>query len=234
MTTEQPDTLAMAARFKAIPSSTIYDTLDAMGYPNQCLALEIRPLRPEMRIAGVAFTVRGGREPRNHHDEPEMMLPKFHDWGMYKSLRSGCVIVINSESERLCGHFGEMMSYTAKQFGATGIVIDGGIRDARGLTQIPDWPVFVRYVSPIEGAHRFSANDFGVPIVMSGTLTSQVRIDPGDWIVGDETGLLAIPQTIADEVLAKAEAMEALEEKTRAELAAGYPAAEVFARYHRL
>ncbi len=224
----------MAARFKAIPSGTIYDTLDSMGYPNQCLALEIRPLNPGMRIAGVAFTVRGGREPRNHHDEPEMMLPKFNEWGMYKSLVPGSVIVMNSESERNCGHFGEMMSYTAKQFGATGIVIDGGIRDSRGLQQIPDWPVFVRYVSPIEGAHRFSANDFQVPIVLSGTLTSQVRIDPGDWIVGDETGLLCIPQGIALDVLLKAEGMEALEEKTRAELAAGYPAAEVFARYHRL
>ena len=224
----------MAARFKAIPSSTVYDTLEGMGYPNQCLALEIRPLRPEMRIAGVAFTVRGGREPRNHHDEPEMMLPKFHDWGMYKSLSPGCVIVMNSESERNCGHFGEMMSYTARQFGATGIVIDGGIRDARGLMQIPDWPVFVRYVSPIEGAHRYSANDFGVPIAVSGTLTSQVRVDPGDWIVGDETGLLCIPRAIAAEALLKAEEMEAREEKTRAELAAGYPAAEFFARYHRL
>ncbi len=234
MTTNESTIAEMAARFKKIPSSTIYDTLDRMGYPNQCLALEIRPILPEMRIAGVAFTVRGGREPRNHHDEPEMMLPKFHDWGMYKSFRPGCVIVMNSESERICGHFGEMMSYTAKQFGAAGIVIDGGIRDARGLQQIPDWPVFVRYVSPIEGAHRFSANDFEVPIVVSGTLTSQVRVDPGDWITGDETGLLCIPQGIASDVLLKAEEMEALEEKTREELAAGYPAAEVFARYHRL
>lgn len=224
----------MAARFKQIPSSTIYDTLDAMGYPNQCLALEIRPLHADMRIAGVAFTVRGGREPRNHHDEPDMMLPKFNDWGLYKSLYPGCVIVINSESERNCGHFGEMMSYTAKQFGAAGIVIDGGIRDARGLMQIPDWPVFVRYVSPIEGAHRFSGNDFQVPIVLSGTLTSQVRIDPGDWIVGDETGLLCVPQSIAAVALMKAEEMEAREELTRGELAAGQPAAEVFARYHRL
>lgn len=224
----------MAIRFKAIPSSTLYDTLDSMGYSNQCLALDIRPLNADMRIAGIAFTVRGGREPRNHHDEPDMMLPKFNDWGMYKSLVPGSVIVMNSESESNCGHFGEMMSYTAKQFGATGIVIDGGIRDSRGLQQIPDWPVFVRYVSPIEGAHRFSANDFGVPIVMSGTLTSQVRIDPGDWIVGDETGLLNIPQRIAHDVLLAAEEMEAMEEKTRAELAAGYPAAEVFARYHRL
>ena len=224
----------MAARFKEIPSSTIYDTLEPLGYPNQCLALAIRPLHPDMRIAGPAFTVRGGREPRNHHEEPEMMLPKFNDWGMYKVLRPGCVIVMNSESERDCGHFGEMMSYTAKQFGATGILIDGGIRDQRGLLQIPDWPVFVRYVSPIEGAHRFSANDFDVPISMSGTLTSQVRVDPGDWIVGDETGVLCIPQAIALKVLLLAEETEARELRTREELAAGYPAAEVFARYHRL
>jgi regulator of RNase E activity RraA len=224
----------MASRFKVIPTSTIYDTLEKMGYPNQCLSLQIRPLHPEMRIAGPAFTVRGGREPRNHHEEPEMMLPKFHDWGMYKTLYPGCVIVINAEAEQQCGHFGEMMSYTAKQFGAAGIVIDGGIRDGRGLLAIPDWPVFVRYLSPIDAAHRFSANDFQVPIAVTGTLTSQIRIDPGDWIVGDETSVLAIPQTIVDQVLFNAEEMEEREQKTRAELAAGLPAAEVFARYHRL
>ncbi len=230
----QPAVAEMAIRFKAIPSSTIYDTLEHLGYPNQCLALEIRPLADDMRIAGTAFTVRGGREPRNHHEEPEMMLPKFNDWGMYKSLSPGCVIVVNSESERNCGHFGEMMSYTAKQFGAAGMLIDGGIRDKRGLLDIPDWPVFVRYVSPIEGAHRFSANDFDVPIALSGTLTHQVRVDPGDWIVGDETGVLCIPKAIAYQVLLDAEEMEAREEKTREELAQGLPAAEVFARWHRL
>jgi regulator of RNase E activity RraA len=229
-----PSIAEMAERFKAIPTSTIYDTLEQMGHPNQCLSLHIRPLRPEMRIAGPAFTVRGGREPRNHHAEPEMMLAKFHDWGMYKAMYGGCVIVINAEAEQQCGHFGEMMSYTAKQYGAAGIVIDGGIRDGRGLLAIPEWPVFVRYLSPIDGAYRFSANDFQVPIAVTGTLTSQIRIDPGDWIVGDETSVLTLPQAIAQAVLANAEEMEQREQKTRAELAAGLPAAEVFARYHRL
>lgn len=225
---------AMAERFRAIPSPTIYDTLDQMNYPNQCLSLKIRPLHPEMRIAGPAFTVRGGREPRNHHDEPDMMLEKFHDRGMYKSVYLGCVFVINSEAEQQCGHFGEMTSYALRQAGARGIVVDGGIRDGRGLLQIPDWPVFVRHLSPIESAHRFSANDFEIPIAVTGTLTSQLRIDPGDWIVGDETGVLSIPKHIAVEVLEKAEAMEVLEQKTREELAADLPAAEVFNRYHRM
>ena len=230
---DQLPVLEMAARFKAIPSATIYDTLDSMGLPNQCLSLQIRPLRPDMRIAGPALTVRGGREPRNHHDEPDMMLPKFHDRGMYKAVYPGCVLVINSEAEQQCGHFGEMTSYALRQRGASGIVIDGGIRDGRHLLQIPGWSVFVRYLSPIESAHRFSANDFQIPIALTGTLTSQVRIDPGDWIVGDETGILSVPKGVAYEVLLKSEEIEEREQKSREEMAAGIPAEEVFARYHR-
>ncbi len=223
----------MASRFREIPSSTIYDTLDEMGYPNQCLSLDIRALHSDMCIAGPAFTIRGGREPRNHHDEPDMMLEKFHDRGVYKAVYPGCVMVVNSEAEQQCGHFGEMTSYTLRQKGARGIVIDGGIRDGRYLLKIPDWPVFVRRLSPIESAHRFSANDFQVPIAITGTLTSQLRIDPGDWIVGDETGVLSVPQKIAVEVLEKAEEIEGRERLSREELAAGMPADEVFARYHR-
>jgi regulator of RNase E activity RraA len=231
--TDANDIHEMARRFREIPSSTIYDTLDSMGYPNQCLSLKIRPLHPEMRIAGPAFTLRGGREPRNHHDEPDMMLEKFHDRGMYRAVYPGCVIVVNSEAEQQCGHFGEMTSYSLRQQGAAGIVIDGGIRDGRHLLQIPNWPVFVRYLSPIESAHRFSANDFEIPIAVTGTLTSQLRIDPGDWIVGDETGVLSVPKKIALEVLEKAEEVESREQKSREELTAGLPAIEVFARYHR-
>jgi len=219
----------MAERFREIPTATIYDTLDSMGHGNQCLSLEIKPLCYEMRTAGRAFTVRGSREPRT-----ETINPKFHDFGMFKAMSPYSVVVVNAEKESCCGHWGEMMSYTSKQYGAVGIVIDGGIRDGRGLLKIPDWPVFVRYTSPVESAQRWRPEDFQIPIYMSGTLTTQVRVNPGDWVVGDMDGVIVIHQEIAQTVLLKAEEIERYEEKTRQALASGTPIDEVYRKYKRL
>jgi len=219
----------MAERYRKIPTATIYDTLDSMGYGNQCLSLAIKPLCYDMHVAGQAFTVQGSRDPRTGSTSP-----KFENFGMLKAIRPNNVVVVDAEKESCCGHWGEMMSYTSKQHGAVGIVIDGGIRDGRGLLKIPDWPVFVRYTSPIESLRRWRPQDFQIPICMSGTLTAEVAVNPGDWIVGDMDGVIAIPQEMAQRVLVKAEETEAREEDTRKALASGVSIDEVYQKYKRL
>jgi len=223
----------MARRFRKCASASIFDILDGMyDMPNQCLDLGIKPLVDTMRVAGPVFTVRGAREPRSMYDLQRD--PKFEDWGFFRAMHPGCVVVIDAQSEGPCGHFGEMMSYVSRQFGATGVVIDGGIRDRAGLLAIPDWPVFARYTSPVESNRRWMIDDMQVPINLSGTLTASVRLNPGDWIVGDADGVMVIPQEIAYEVLLKAEDVERREEATRRDLAAGMPVWEVFAKYGRM
>ena len=226
---EEVDLKEMTERFRKIPTPTVYDTLDSLGYENQCLSLDIKPLLHDMHVAGRAFTVRGAREPRT-----ERMDPKFENWGMFKAMSPCNVVVVNAEKSSSCGVWGEMMSYTSRQHGAVGIVIDGGIRDGRGVLRIPGWPVFVRYTSPVESAKRWRAHDFQIPIYMSGTLTSQVRVNPGDWVVGDMDGVIVVPQEIAQTVLLKAEEIESREEQTRQALAAGMPIEEVYEKFRRL
>jgi regulator of RNase E activity RraA len=224
---------AMAERFRQIPSATIFDTLDRMGDPNRVLSLGIKPLRHDMRVAGPAFTVKGTRDPRHHDEEPNVRPPKFDDWGMYRAMYPGCVVVIDGGPDEHCGVTGEMMSYQSRQYGAKGVVVDGGIRDGPGLLLIPDWPVFVRYTSPIESARRYCYVDFECSIYLSGTLSRYVRVNPGDWIVGDMDGVIAVPKEIAGEVLEKAEEVNAREADSRAALRAGVPFDEVFRRYRR-
>lgn len=229
MVKEEMDVKDMAERFREVPTATVYDTMDTMGYGDQCLSLAIKPLQNDMRVAGQAFTVRGSREPRI-----KPLNPKFEDFGLLKAIEPYNVVVVNAERGVSCGHWGEMMSYTSKQHGAVGIVIDGGIRDGRGLLKIPDWPVFVRYTTPIESLKRWRPQDFQVPIYMSGTLTAEVRVNPGDWIVGDMDGVVVVPQEIAKKVLVKAEKIEEREEETRQALASGIPIDEVYRRFKRL
>jgi regulator of RNase E activity RraA len=223
----------MAARFKQIPSASIFDTLDRMGNPNTVLSLGIKPLRQDMRLAGPAFTVKGTRDPRHHDEESGVRPPKFENWGMYRAMYPGCVVVIDGGPDEHCGLTGEMMSYQSKQYGAGGVVVDGGIRDGPGLLLIPDWPVFSRYTSPIESARRYCYVDFEVSIYLSGTLSRYVRVNPGDWVVGDMDGVIMIPKEIAAEALEQAEALNARESASRQALRDGVPFDEVFRRYRR-
>lgn len=227
------DNEEMAARFREIPSATVFDTLDRMGRPNCVLSLGIKPLRHEMRVAGPAFTVKGTRDPRHHDEEANVRPPKFDNWGMYRAMYPGCVVVIDGGPDEHCGLTGEMMSYQSKQYGARGVVVDGGIRDGPGLLLIPDWPVFVRYTSPIESARRYCYVDFEVSVYLSGTLSGYVRVNPGDWIVGDMDGVIAIEKEIAQEVLAKAEEVNQRERQSRQALREGVSFDEVFRLYKR-
>ena len=221
----------MKARYDEIASANIYDVMDRLGVPNQCMDLGIRPLRWEMHVAGPAFPIFGTREPRL---SSELDRSQFEDCGKFRAMTPQCVVVINAEKEGTAGHWGEMMSWTAKEHGAAGIVIDGGTRDRMGVLQIPDWPCFCRYTSPVESAGRWRPVDFGVPIFVSGTLTRLIRVNPGDWIVGDADGVMVIPQEMAYELLIKVEELEAKERGQRADLLAGMSMAEVYKRYGRM
>lgn len=204
-----------------------------MSLPNCVLSLKIRPLRNDMRIAGPAFTVKGTRDPRHHDEEPNVRPAKFDNWGMYRAMYPGCVVVIDGGPDEHCGLTGEMMSYQSKQHGARGVVVDGGIRDGSGLLMIPDWPVFVRYTSPIESARRYCYVDFQTAVYLSGTLSRYVRVNPGDWVVGDMDGVIVISQEIVADVLAKAEEVNEREQKSRRALREGMPFDEVFRLYKR-
>lgn len=223
----------MAQRFKQIATATLFDTLERMGHPDRVLSLGIKPLRHEMQVAGPAFTVKGTRDPRNHDEEPNVRPPKFDDWGMYRAMYQGCVVVIDGGPDEYCGLTGEMMSYQSKQYGATGVVVDGGIRDGPGLLKIMDWAVFARYTSPIESARRYCYVDFECSILLSGTVSHYVRVNPGDWVVGDMDGVIVIPKEWAAETLTRAEEVNSREIGSRQALRDGVPFDEVFERYKR-
>jgi regulator of RNase E activity RraA len=123
------------------------------------------------------------------------------------------------------------MSSASRARGATGVVVDGGIRDGRFLYTMKDWVVFCRYISPIESRFRYRIKDLEVPISVSGSLSSQVRINPGDWIVGDVDGVLVIANAIALKLLERAEDLKDREDKTRADIVGGVSVRDIHGKY---
>ena len=230
---KQASILELQARWNKIRIANLYDALDSMGYPNQCLDLDIRPLFPKQHLAGVAVTVRGSRDPRTPEDFKKEGGGVNYFQQLLDCVFPGAVVVVETGGEPHTGKFGEMTSWALKQRGAKGIVIDGYIRDYLGLEVIPDYTVCARGTSPIESSKRWRINAVNVPIAMPGTLTSQVRVNPGDWVVGGPDGVIVVPKEIAMDVLVKAEEIEHREQGMREDLTRGMSFKDAYAKWGR-
>lgn len=220
-----------AQRLKKLYTAAVYDILDEMGLPNQCLDLGIKPLERNMRVAGPAFTIACAADTRLDWEYDNEEVKKFT---FFRRMYRGCVVLISSGGERQAGHWGELMSMSSKARGAAGVIVDGGIRDGNILMGMDNWPVFTRYLSPIESRGRTRIRAIEEPLAVGGSLTSQIRVNPGDWLFGDMDGVVAIPACNVDEVVRKAEDMGGIEDQVREEIRNGADVTEVFERYGRL
>jgi 4-hydroxy-4-methyl-2-oxoglutarate aldolase len=201
-------------------TGAVADILDELGYREQCLPADIRPLRDGMKVAGPVFTVRG--RSRAYDDGKD---PRYFQMDMLDGIFPGCVVVIDPGDERRAAHWGELMSHTAKAKGATGVVIAGGVRDTEEILRL-GFACFRRYHSPLTAVWRFDITDFAVPVRIGGVLVS-----PGDFILGDIDGLLVVPAAIIDEVLERARSVGEREDIVRAALDEGGSIRELFEKY---
>jgi regulator of RNase E activity RraA len=226
-------TLELAERYRQVATAAVYSALEARNAPLNLLSLDIRPISPDLVIAGPAFTIKAVRDPRTHHT-PETELEKFNDYAMFRAMTLGCVIAADPGQRETVGFWGDLMSAAAETSGARGIVIDGCARDVRQLRKMPNFPVFSRGTTMSSTERNVLTVDFQVPIAIGGALNSLVRIDPGDWLFGDADGVVVIPPDLVEEILVAAETAEAREEAIRQDFDAGMPVWEVYPKHRRL
>ena len=108
--------------------------------------------------------------------------------------RPGDVLVIDGGGEVSQALMGEIMATYAESLGVQGLVIDGAIRDLSAL-RAHDFPVYARGVTH-RGPYKNGPGEINVPVVVGG-----MAVHPGDIIVGDEDGVLAITPAEAPMVL---------------------------------
>jgi len=101
--------------------------------------------------------------------------------------------------------WGFLASLSSKSKGLGGIVIDGGVRDIREISEL-NFPVFARHVVPLSGKRRIRIESINETISIQ-----DVRIRPGDMVRGDDTGVVVVPAERCKEVLLEAERLERLE-----------------------
>ena len=212
--------------YKRLYAGAVYDVLESLGYPNQALSHDLVALTPGMKLAGPAFTVKGTvtaeRDTAGRHQRMKMVC----------SMTPPCIEVRDQGTPFNVAIYGELSATTARAHGAMGALIDGGTRDSGHLIAM-HFPVFARYRSPVEAFGRYTMLKCQVPIRISGELTQTVEVNPGDFIFGEEDGVVAIPKDLILPVLEECERIKRLEDLARHDFARGDDPVEVFQRYQR-
>lgn len=213
---------AVRDRFAAIYTAALADILDARGHHDQTLPPSIRPLEPGTRVAGPAYTVQGGPASNGDASSYEGAIRKV--LGMLGDVPEGHVAVYACDQD-VSAHLGELSVTSLKARGVAGCVLDGGCRDVRFILD-ESFPVFARFVTPEDSTWRWELEGTQVPVTIG-----RVRIEPGDWVVGDDDGVVVVPAAIAEDVLEEAEGKAATESEIRAAVRDGMPPLEAYERY---
>lgn len=197
----------------------VSDVLDAMGYLDQAMTAELRPLEPHMRVIGRAHTALA-TDVYERPEEPYRLEIEAID-----ALEPGDVMVAcTNGSTRTC-FWGELLSTAATARGATGCVIDGHTRDALKIAEM-GFPLFCTGFRPVDSSYRSSVVAYDVPVVVGG-----VRIEPGDIVFGDFDGIVVIPKGILPEVVARAVEKVETENHTRDMLREGALLRDVYDKF---
>lgn len=171
----------------------------------------IRPLYEGIKIAGKAVTVQTFQG----------------DWAKPVEASDvagpGDIIVIYNGSNDIAP-WGELASNGCKQKGIQGVVIDGAIRDVDGIRRIK-FPAFASAQVPNAGDPK-GFGEINVDITCGG-----LKVRPGDWIVGDDNGVMVIPAERAYEIGRRAMEVKKNEDRVRVELERGKTLAQVMDLY---
>ncbi|MFO7870968.1 MAG: 3-hexulose-6-phosphate synthase [Kiritimatiellia bacterium] len=127
--------------------------------------------------------------------------------------REGQVLVIDAGG-RPPAVWGEMATKSCIQRKIAGVVIDGAIRDVKNVREM-GFPAFSRLITPVAGEPR-GQGMLDVPLKIGGC-----NVRSGDWIVGDDDGIVVIPAEKLVETANRAQAVTEQESRQMAEIDAG-------------
>lgn len=182
-TSAAPTELVQA--FAKLPVANVSDSMNRVAAAGP----RLRPMHASGGMAGVALTVRS-------RPGDNLMLHKAIDMA-----RPGDVIVLDAGGDLTNAVMGELMLAYAVKKGVAGFVLNGAIRDLDAFvaTNLPTYAAGVTH----RGPYKDGPGEINVPISLDGMV-----IAPGDIVIGDSDGVLAVPQADAADILHKTQAKQ--------------------------
>ena len=202
----------MIDAFLSLSTPTISDALDVLLLSGGCLGL--RPVVMGHKIAGPAYTVRyvpTGTEKKGAGD--------FLD-----DVPAGSVVVIDNGGRTYATVWGDLMTRLAKRNGVAGTVIDGVCRDVDLIREL-HYPMFTRGAFMVTGKGRMQ-----LASIQETVTVGEVSVRPGDFVIADDSGVLVVPQSRAEEVLRTAQNITAREDRMKRMIDDGLTLKEARAR----
>ncbi|WP_448203918.1 4-carboxy-4-hydroxy-2-oxoadipate aldolase/oxaloacetate decarboxylase [Azospirillum sp. sgz302134] len=199
--------------FRTQSPATLHEAMGKKG----AMCHPIKPLYPGMRVCGPALTVFCPNPMDNLMVHVGLALAK-----------PGDVLVVDFKSMEEAGPWGDVLTASAIARGVAGLVIDGCVRDAAAIRDM-GFPVFCRGTN-MKGTYKTQAiGDINTTITCGG-----VMVSAGDIVVGDDDGVVVVPQAEAAATLSKANQREEAEAEFRRQLEAGKTTIEVLQLEHYL
>ncbi|MFH1383311.1 MAG: RraA family protein [Chloroflexota bacterium] len=203
-------------RLEALSTTNLSDALDKVGIRGAVIG--VRPVFGKPKVVGQAVTIKitaAGMVKSKHHLGIEAIAVA----------QEGDVIAIDNHGDTQNNCWGEVLSCAAKMKGVSGVIVDGAARDVDICEEL-GFPIFARAVVPITARGRIMQEDFNCLIRLG-----DVQVRPGDILVGDINGVVAIPPERLDEVLTAAEEIMAKEEAMKKDILSGLDVLEVDKKY---
>jgi 3-hexulose-6-phosphate synthase/6-phospho-3-hexuloisomerase len=181
---------------KKVSSSNVSDAMHRGGAMKG-----IHTVIPGLKIAGKALTVK----------------TMNGDWAKAVEAidfaEEGDILVIDTNSGNIA-IWGELATWSAVMRKLGGVVIDGAVRDVDDLKEIR-FPVFARYEVPDAGDPK-GFGEIGCEVICGG-----LKVNNGDYIIGDDSGVVVIPQEEAQEIINRSLDVKEKENRIREEIKRG-------------
>lgn len=192
------NTEELVAGFREVATASVADAVDKIAGRTGFLPESIKPRINDKKIVGPAVTVLEGPSAE--------FVPPQHALDAIDEAEAGSVIVISTNGQAEVALWGGLMTAGAIANKHEAAVLDGGMRDLVEIKRDFDFPVYSRAVSPGTTLGRIRTIAANIEIGIG-----EAIISPGDIIVGDVDGVVAVPREHAEAVLEMSREIDARE-----------------------